>query len=256
MFAFPCSDHIGIMRPLADIKDTGSVRSIEKIDSANSLASGGRNSVTDSAEDALEVVLRHKHDTNAEKENIPFIMNNTKHDFDETEDLFKPPSDGDHFFKVQSNTFQDTGSHNSGNTKKNSDNDTVDSAFVNGAGHTSTSNFTPTPSPVRTDSASHPQRQNFTPSPSPLSNDENLLNVNQSNMNRENSVSSLSCDFSSGEEIQNSPGNPVVLSSGCDSLGQNGELRDSETASLTAGKVCDVTDNTDASLGGKDIQGR
>lgn len=223
------------MRPLADVKDTSSVPSIEKIESASSFASGGRNSITDSAEDALEVALRQKHEKDLEKESIPLTLNNTKHgsdqDFDEAEDLFKPPSDGDHFFKVQSDTFQ----HNvTQNSMRNSGNDTVDSAFVN--------------------SASHSQRNTFTPSPSPLSNDGNLLNVNQSNINRENSVSSLSCDFSSGEEIQNSPGNPVVLSSGCDSLGQNGELLDSKTV----GKTCDVNsiEKTDSGLDDKDIQGR
>ena len=261
LLSFPFSDHIGIMRPLADVKDFGSVPSIEKIDSANSLASGGRNSVTDSAEDALEVALRHKHDTNSEKENIPYIVNNKKQDFDETEDLFKPPSDGDQFFKIQSDTFQDTDSNNSGNSKKISENDNVDSALINGEGHTSTSNFTRNRSPVRTEGAGHPKRANFTPSPSPLSSDTNLLNVNQSSMNRENSVSSLSCDFSSGEEIQNSPGNPVFLASGCDSLGQTGELRESDSAS----KLSDMTDKsqtvTDKSETGlevviKDVQGR
>lgn len=195
-------DHIGMVRPLADIKDTSSIPSIDKLETASSLASGGRYSVPDSAEDALEVVLRQKHENNLEKDGIPLTVNNAVHE-DEKEDLFKPSHDDDHFFKVESNSSLDAVSAQ--NSKGDSVNELI---HVNGASH----------------------RHNFSPSPSPLSNDGNLLNVNQSNMNRENSVSSLSCDFSSGEETQNSPGNPVLLSSGCDTLCENGSFLGSNTA--------------------------
>lgn len=219
------------MRPLADVKDTASIPSIEKIETASSAASG-QYSVQDSAEDALEVALMQKHKNSFKKEGIPVTVNNTKQgsvqDFDETDDLFKPPSDGDQFFKVHSDTFQVT------DLSQNSTSNAVNSTAVNGDKH----------------------RYNFSPSPSPISNDGNLLNVKQSNMNRENSISSLSCDFSSGEETQNSPGNPILLSSGCDTLVQNETFLGSNTVDKHGDNSTTGKQESDLDEKEKNAQGR
>ena len=207
------SDHVGLVRPLGDFKDSASIPSIDKLETASSVVSAGRYSVPDSAEDALEVALKEKNvsksDNNIDSESNSLSVNDLsvndssqrdENDLDEKDDLFKPSGDEDLFFKVQS-------------TKKVSDQNSRDSLVnnqkpVNGGSH----------------------RNSFVPSPSPASNDSNLLNVNQSNIQRESSVSSLSCDFSSGEETQNSPGNPVFLSSGCDTLGPSDLVGGSEAA--------------------------
>ena len=222
------------MRPLADIKDTSSIPSIEKLETASSVASGGRFSVPDSAEDALEVALKEKNtpkgENNSEKDDIPLSVNNSAqrefNDSDEKEDLFKPSGDDDLFFKVQTNKNMFT-SQNSRDPSVNSQKQ------VNGEGH----------------------RNSFIPSPSPVSNDSNLLNVNQSDIKRENSISSLSCDFSSGEEIQNSPGNPVVLSSGCDTFCPSDSFLASDTVDKNSAITEERNHANDVAIA-KDVQER
>ena len=215
-----------MVRPLTDIKDTSSIPSIDKIETASSLASGGRYSITDSAEDALEVALRQKHGNSSDKDDIPPKVKNTVRE-DESEDLFKP-SDDDNFFKIQSSRLLEATS------AQNSKGDTVDG-------------------PIHVNGESHSHRHNFTPSPSPIADDGNHLNVNQSGLNRDYSASSLSCDFSSGEETQNSPGNPVLLSSGCDTLCQNGSFLGSNSVDYDG--TAETSDKTDAAET-KDIKDR
>ena len=226
------SDHVGLVRPLGDFKDSASIPSIDKLETASSVVSAGRYSVPDSAEDALEVALKEKNvsksDNNIDSESNSLSVNDSsqrdENDLDEKDDLFKPSGDEDLFFKVQL-------------TKKVSDQNSRDSLVnnqkpVNGGSH----------------------RNSFIPSPSPASNDSNLLNVNQSNIQRESSVSSLSCDFSSGEETQNSPGNPVFLSSGCDTLGPSDLVGDSEAANDNSAISPEKSNDIDLST--KDFQER